>query len=78
MTSGLEKGEGLFLFRRFMNLLLTYLLRHLPTYLQPWTRPAQGYNSFSLLYIRSQASFSSFTRTVPQRIQYLGRQLSYQ
>ena len=28
-------GEGLFLFRRFINLSLTYLLRHLPTYLQP-------------------------------------------
>ena len=30
-------GEGLFWFRRFINLSLTYLLRHLPTYLQPWT-----------------------------------------
>jgi len=28
-------GEGLFLFRRFINLSLTYLLRHLLTYLQP-------------------------------------------
>jgi len=28
-------GEGLFLFWRFINLSLTYLLRHLPTYLQP-------------------------------------------
>jgi len=34
------KWEGLFVFQRFINLsltyLLTYLLRHLPTYLQPW------------------------------------------
>jgi len=30
-------GEGLFLFWRFVNLLLTYLLRHLTTYLQPQT-----------------------------------------
>jgi len=29
-------GEGLFLFRRFINLSLTYLHIHLPTYLQPW------------------------------------------
>jgi len=29
-------GGGLFWFRRFINLSLTYLLRHLPTYLQPW------------------------------------------
>ena len=28
-------GEGLFWFSRFINLSLTYLLRHLPTYLQP-------------------------------------------
>jgi len=28
-------GEGLLLFRRFLNLSLTYLLRHLHTYLQP-------------------------------------------
>jgi len=28
-------GEGLFWFRRFINLSLTYLLKHLPTYLQP-------------------------------------------
>jgi len=27
--------DGLFLFLRFINLSLTYLLRHLPTYLQP-------------------------------------------
>jgi len=27
--------EGLVLFRRFINLSLTYLLSHLPTYLQP-------------------------------------------
>jgi len=30
-------GQGLFLFWRFTNLSLTYLLRHLPTYLQPRT-----------------------------------------
>ena len=29
--------EGLFWFQRFINLSLTYLLRHLPTYLQPQT-----------------------------------------
>ena len=28
-------GEGLFWFRRFITLSLTYLTRHLPTYLQP-------------------------------------------
>jgi len=28
--------EGIFLFQHFINLSLTYLLRHLPTYLQPW------------------------------------------
>jgi len=27
--------EGLFRFRRFINLSLTYLLGHIPTYLQP-------------------------------------------
>jgi len=29
-------GEGLFLFRHFINMSLTYLLTYLPTYLQPW------------------------------------------
>jgi len=29
-------GDGLFLFWRFINLSLTYLLSHLPTYLQLW------------------------------------------
>jgi len=29
-------GEGLFRFRRFINLSLIYLLRYLPAYLQPW------------------------------------------
>jgi len=33
-------GEGLFLFRHFINFSLTYLLRYLPTYLQP--RDAHG------------------------------------
>jgi len=28
-------GEGIFWFRRFINLSLNYLLSHLPTYLQP-------------------------------------------
>jgi len=32
-------GEGLFWFRRFINLSLSYLLRHLPSYLQPRTDP---------------------------------------
>ena len=31
--------EGLFLFQRFINLSLTYLLRLLPIYLQPFTYP---------------------------------------
>jgi len=31
----MKTEEGLFWFRRFINLSLTYLLRHLPTYLQP-------------------------------------------
>jgi len=31
-TSSLETGEGLFWFRRFINMSLTYLLRHLLTY----------------------------------------------
>jgi len=30
-------GKGLFWFQRFINLSLTYLLRHLPTDLQPGT-----------------------------------------
>jgi len=30
-----ENGEGLFWFRRFVNLSITYLLRHLSTYVQP-------------------------------------------
>jgi len=30
-------GDGLFWFRHFINLSLTYLLRHLPTYFQPGT-----------------------------------------
>jgi len=34
-------GEGLFWFRYFINLSLTYLLRHLPTYLQPRTHTWQ-------------------------------------
>jgi len=29
-------GEGLFLFWRFINLSLTYVLRRLPSYMQPW------------------------------------------
>jgi len=33
----LRNGEGLFWIWRFINLSLTYLLRHLPTYLQPRT-----------------------------------------
>ena len=33
--------EGLFWFRRFINLSLTYLLRHLLTYLQPRTHTGQ-------------------------------------
>ena len=32
-----DVGEGLFWFWHFINLLLIYLLRHLPTYLQPRT-----------------------------------------
>ena len=35
------------------------------------------YNSFCLLYTRSQASSSSFSRTVPRRTQRLGSQLSF-
>jgi len=31
-----RNGDGPFLFWHFINLPLTYLLRHLPTYLQPW------------------------------------------
>jgi len=30
-----ENGEGLFWFRHFINLPLTYLLRHISIYLQP-------------------------------------------
>ena len=37
----LRNGEGLFWFRRFINLSLTYLLRHLPTYLQPRSHTGQ-------------------------------------
>ena len=35
-------AEGLFLFRHFINLSLTYLLRNLPTYLQPRTHTGQS------------------------------------
>jgi len=38
-------GEGLFLFWRFINLSLTYLLRHLPTYLQSRTHMRHPANS---------------------------------
>jgi len=34
-------GKGLFWFQHFINLSLTYLLRHLPTYLQPWIHTGQ-------------------------------------
>jgi len=37
--------EGLFLFWCIINLSLTYLLRHLPTYLQPWD-PHGGQSSW--------------------------------
>ena len=38
-SDGIQPGNGedLFRFRHFINLSLTYLLRHLPTYLQPRT-----------------------------------------
>ena len=42
-------GEGLFWFWHFINLSLTYSLRHLPTYLQP--RDPHGANSFSSFLI---------------------------
>jgi len=38
-----ENGQGLFLFWRFINLSLTYLFRHLRTYLQPWTHKGQSF-----------------------------------
>jgi len=34
-------GQGVFLFRRFINLALAFLFKHLPTYLQPWTHMGQ-------------------------------------
>ena len=34
-------GEGLFLFQRFINVSLTYLSKHLPTYLHPRTHTGQ-------------------------------------
>jgi len=36
-------GEGQFLFRHLINLPLTYLFRHLPTYLQPQTHRGQSF-----------------------------------
>ena len=42
-------GPGLFLFQHFTNLSLTYLLRHIPTYLQP--RPTWGiYVNIAIYY----------------------------
>jgi len=38
-----RKGEGLFLFQRIINLSLTCLLKHLPTFLQPHTHMWQMY-----------------------------------
>jgi len=43
-------GGGLFWFRRFTNLSLTYLLRYLPTYLQPW----DPHGAIFLLNMRQQ------------------------
>jgi len=48
-------GEGLFWFGRFINLSLTYLLRHLPTYLQPGTHTGRmntelATKTFSLIW----------------------------
>jgi len=45
-------GEGIFWFRCFINLSLTYLVRHLPTYLQPKT-DYSAVNSTSVIVIVS-------------------------
>jgi len=44
------KGEGLFWFWHFINLSLTYLLRHLPTYLQPRDPHGAGAKEEELTY----------------------------
>ena len=46
---GPGNGEGLFCFWHFINLSLTYLLRHLPTYLQVWD-PHGEYKSPQVSY----------------------------
>ena len=52
-------GEGLFLFGCFMNLLLTYLLRHPPTYSigthmgQPVPEKKQGFMSWMFTKYRN-------------------------
>jgi len=40
-------GEGLFWFQRFINLSVTYLLRQLPTYLQPGTHMGPRFSRIS-------------------------------
>ena len=62
-------GEGLFLFRRFINLSLTYLLRHLPTYLQSQTHTglttsqlALTFTTHNIQLLINQLSFRSYSR----------------
>jgi len=62
-------GEGLFLFRRFINLSLTYLLRHLPTYLQSQTHTGLTTSQLALTFttnniqlLINQLSFRSYSR----------------
>jgi len=61
----LGNGEGLFWFRRFINLSLTYLLRHLPIYLQPQNpHGALPQENLWRLAVASAASVAALTDSV--------------
>ena len=68
-------GEGLFLFRHFINLSLTYLLRHLPTYLQlgdpygtsPWTTTTSTTTTTATITILWPLYISRHTQLRPGR-----------
>jgi len=61
-------GEGLFWHWRFINLSLTYLLRHLPTYLQPRTHTWQTQCRTMLVKINCQNIFAADAWQQPSSI----------
>jgi len=69
-----ENGEGLFWFRRFINLSRTYLLRDLPTYSRGSTRgTCRGERSRKIGYVQSlergsrgDSAFDDFVMTSPE------------